>query len=103
MINVFRILAKLRGLRGTPFDLFGYSAERKTERRLILEYENTIDNLIDGLCSDNHAIAVEIASLPEKLSGFGHVKSRNLQKTINKKVELLESFYNKAPRNSATV
>ncbi len=103
VINVFRILAKLRGLRGTPFDLFGYSAERKTERRLILEYENTIDNLIDGLCSDNHAIAVEIASLPEKLSGFGHVKSRNLQKTINKKVELLESFYNKAPRNSATV
>ena len=69
----------LRRLRGTAFDPFGYSAERRTERRLIGAYEEVIEELLAGLGLDNHELAVEIARIPEQIRGYGHVKERHLR------------------------
>ncbi|HYN13474.1 MAG TPA: DUF6537 domain-containing protein, partial [Burkholderiales bacterium] len=92
MLPVFKILRNLKVLRGTPFDLFGYSNERRTERALIREYEDTIDKLLEGLTPENHAIAVEIASIPEDIRGFGHIKLRNLAAAQAKREQLLAKF-----------
>jgi indolepyruvate ferredoxin oxidoreductase len=77
--GAFRILARLRGLRGTALDPFGRTAERRTERALIAEYRACLDELLPSLSSRNLAAAVEIASLPEGIRGYGHVKSRHLE------------------------
>ena len=61
VFGVFKLLAKMKGLRGGAFDIFGYTAERKMERALIDEYFTTVDELLAGLDRDNHALAVEIA------------------------------------------
>ena len=78
MLTGFRLLAKLKGLRGTALDIFGRSEERKTERALIGEYRAAIEEVIGGLNAANHATALEIAALPEQIRGYGHVKDRNL-------------------------
>jgi indolepyruvate ferredoxin oxidoreductase len=78
MLTGFRLLAKLRGLRGTPFDFFGRTEERKTERALIRQYRESMDSVLATLGEGNHALAVEIARIPEQIKGFGHVKERNL-------------------------
>jgi len=78
MRHAFKLLAKLKGLRGTPLDVFGHSAERKTERALIGEYRASIDEVLQGLSADKLALAVEIARIPEEIRGYGHVKERHL-------------------------
>ncbi|PKL98718.1 MAG: indolepyruvate ferredoxin oxidoreductase, partial [Gammaproteobacteria bacterium HGW-Gammaproteobacteria-7] len=80
VFTAFKLLARLKGLRGSVFDPFGYTAERREERRLIEEYFTTIEQLLAGLNGDNHALAVEIASVPEHIRGFGHVKEAHLAK-----------------------
>jgi indolepyruvate ferredoxin oxidoreductase len=89
MLSVFRILARLRGLRGTPFDIFGRSEERRLERRLIGDYEAVTDEILARLSPDNHAVAVEIAALPLEIRGFGHVKQANLALVKAKETALL--------------
>jgi indolepyruvate ferredoxin oxidoreductase len=89
MIHVFRLLTRLRRLRGTAFDLFGYTKERLMERRLIAEYEAVLRELAAALTVDNHALAVEIASLPAKIRGFGHIKERNVETAKACEAELL--------------
>ncbi|TFZ02008.1 indolepyruvate ferredoxin oxidoreductase family protein [Ramlibacter humi] len=74
----FRALAKLRGLRGTALDVFGYTEERRTERALIGEYRRSIEEVLAKLSPANHALALEIAAIPEQIRGFGHVKERHL-------------------------
>jgi indolepyruvate ferredoxin oxidoreductase len=74
----FRILARLRGLRGSWLDIFGRTAERRGERALIGEYRSSVEQLLAGLTPDRHALAMEIARIPEQIKGFGHVKARNL-------------------------
>ncbi|MGB8422357.1 indolepyruvate ferredoxin oxidoreductase family protein [Paraburkholderia sp.] len=74
----FHVLARLRFLRGTAFDVFGFTDERKTERQLITEYRQTVEALLSDLNESNLADAVELASWPERLRGFGHVKDANL-------------------------
>jgi indolepyruvate ferredoxin oxidoreductase len=76
MWQAFKLLAKARKLRGTRFDIFGYSAERKMERQLMVDYRSTILALLAKLSVDKLATAVEIAGLPEKIRGFGHVKDK---------------------------
>ncbi len=71
---VLERLARLKRLRGTAWDVFGYTAERRTERALIGEYEGIIERLIAGLDAQTHAGAVAIADIPAKIRGFGHVK-----------------------------
>ena len=92
MLSVFRILARLRRLRGTPFDIFGRSEERQLERRLISEYEALIDEILAGLSPGNHEVAVELASLPAEIRGFGHVKEANLAHVKARQEVLLVHF-----------
>jgi indolepyruvate ferredoxin oxidoreductase len=79
MLSAFRVLAKLKGLRGTALDPFGRTEERKTERALIGEYQSSIDEVLRGLNAGNHKLAVAIASIPEDIRGYGHVKERHLK------------------------
>jgi indolepyruvate ferredoxin oxidoreductase len=82
----FKLLARLKGLRGTALDVFGYTAERRQERALITEYRATLDELLEGLlpgpsqpgAAARYALALELACLPEQIRGFGHVKARHL-------------------------
>ncbi len=101
MLAAFRLLARFKGLRGTPLDIFGYSAERRRERALIGEYEATVAALIAGLESDNHALAVEIAEVPLAMRGFGHVKEANVACAKEREAELLAAFRAPAPHASA--
>jgi indolepyruvate ferredoxin oxidoreductase len=81
MLTGFKLLAKLKGLRGTALDIFGYSAERKMERALIGEYKASMEEVLGLLTADNAAVAVavEMARIPELIKGYGHVKERNVQ------------------------
>ena len=81
LMNVFRPLAALKVLRGTALDIFGRTPERRDERALIGEYEDLCRELVGALTSNNHAAAVALASLPEKIRGFGHVKEASVKKT----------------------
>jgi indolepyruvate ferredoxin oxidoreductase len=79
MMTAFKLLARLKGLRGGAFDIFGKTEERKTERALIGEYRASIEEVLKSLSAANHATAVEIARIPEQIKGFGHVKERHLK------------------------
>jgi indolepyruvate ferredoxin oxidoreductase len=96
----FKVLAKLKFLRGTALDVFGRTEERHMERALIAEYERTVETLLAGLTRDNHALAVEIASLPETIRGFGHIKSKSADAARAKQAELLQR-YRAAPVKAA--
>jgi indolepyruvate ferredoxin oxidoreductase len=89
MWGAFKLLAKLKGLRGTAFDVFGYTAERKMERALVTEYRAMIEALLPSLEAANHAAAVELAALPEQIRGFGHVKEKAVAEYQARRQELL--------------
>jgi len=89
MWGAFKLLAKMKGLRGGAFDVFGYSAERRMERALIGEYRTMIEGLLETLDGGNHALAVELAALPEQIRGFGHVKEQAVAAYRARKAELL--------------
>jgi indolepyruvate ferredoxin oxidoreductase len=78
MLHAFRLLARLKGLRGTPLDVFGRTDERRMERALIGEYRAAIDELLPTLSAANLALAVTIARVPEDIRGYSHVKDRHL-------------------------
>jgi indolepyruvate ferredoxin oxidoreductase len=92
MMRVFGLLAKLKGLRGTAFDPFGYTAERRTERKLIADYEGLMSEVLGKLDAGNHPLAVGLAAIPEKIRGFGPVKLRNLKAAKADEAALLEQF-----------
>jgi indolepyruvate ferredoxin oxidoreductase len=79
MLRNFRLLARLKGLRGGAFDIFGKTEERQTERALIQQYRASIEEVLQSLNADNHATAVDIARIPDQIKGYGHVKERNLK------------------------
>ncbi len=80
VFTAFKLLAKLKGLRGTALDIFGYTAERRWERQLIEDYRASLDEVLTALDGDNHALAVEIAAIPEQIRGYGHVKEAHWAK-----------------------
>ncbi|MGU9981034.1 indolepyruvate ferredoxin oxidoreductase family protein [Phreatobacter sp. HK31-P] len=92
MMTAYKVLAGLKGLRGTAFDIFGYTHERKIERRLIGEYEALVAEIVAKLTPENHALAVGLASIPEKIRGFGHVKARHLDVAKKEEAALLAEF-----------
>jgi len=94
VFSAFKLLAKLRGLRGSALDVFGYTAERRMERQLIADYDKTIDELLTGLGPDNHALAVDIASVPELIRGYGHVKERHFATAMKRQDDLLAAWRN---------
>jgi indolepyruvate ferredoxin oxidoreductase len=89
---LFRLLAKFKFLRGTAFDPFGYSTERRTERALVRDYETLLEEVLAKLGADNHHVAVGLAAIPEKIRGFGHVKLRHLKAAKADEAALLEQF-----------
>jgi indolepyruvate ferredoxin oxidoreductase len=91
------VLARFKFLRGTPLDPFGMAAHRKLERQLIRDYEATVAELLDGLTEENHAIAVEIASIPDHIRGFDLVKEEQLESASAKQAELLAAFRMRTP------
>jgi indolepyruvate ferredoxin oxidoreductase len=90
----FKLLTTFKALRGTAFDPFGYTAERRMERGLIAEYEADVEKLLAKLSPANHSLAVQIASVPEDIRGFGHIKTRNVAAAREKRAELLGKFDN---------
>lgn len=92
MMTAFGLLAKLKGLRGGALDVFGYTAERRMERALIGEYRQTVGALLARLNADNLAQAVAIASIPEDIRGYGHVKERHLRAAKAKEAALIAAF-----------
>ena len=101
VMTVFKVLAGLKGLRGTEFDVFCNTAERRMERRLIVEYEEVLEELLAGLNPDNHALASEIAGLPMRIRGFGHVKERNRLAAKECEAQLLADFRRKPGKAAA--
>ncbi|MFC5472390.1 indolepyruvate ferredoxin oxidoreductase family protein [Paraherbaspirillum soli] len=97
MMRAFGVLAKLKFLRGSKLDIFGYTAERKEERALVVDYRKTIDSLLPKLNADNLAGAVAIASIPEEIRGYGHVKDRHLAAARVKEKQLLSQFNSPSP------
>jgi indolepyruvate ferredoxin oxidoreductase len=92
MRPVLKMLAKLKGLRGTWLDPFGHTEERQLERRLITDYERTVEELERGLRVDNLDLAVEVATLPATIRGYGHVKRKNIDAAKTREAALLGQF-----------
>ena len=92
LLPLFGILAKLKFLRGTGLDPFGRSVERRTERKLISDYEAMLNEVLARLTPENHHLAVGLAAIPEKIRGFGHVKLRHLATARADEAALLEQF-----------
>ena len=101
VMKAFRLLAGLRGLRGSRWDLFGYSEERQAERQSIRDYEATMAEVMDGLSVDSHALAVQVAEIPDRIRGFGHVKAANLEQANAERDRLMAAFRAPAPRATA--
>ena len=94
MFKAFGLLAKLKGLRGGRFDVFGYTEERRGERQLIADYEKTLQELLGGLDARRLALAVDIASIPEHIRGYGHVKEAHLHEAKAREAALLATWRN---------
>ncbi len=92
MLKAMGWLAKMKGLRGTAFDVFGYSAERRAERALVDAYRKTIEGLLEGLTAANVALAAEIAAIPEFIRGYGPVKERHLTEAKAREASLLAQW-----------
>jgi indolepyruvate ferredoxin oxidoreductase len=93
MLNVFRVLARLKGLRGTAFDVFGYSAHRRAERAHIGEYEALVEDVLAGLCAANHGVGLKLAALPAKVRGFDVVKEKGMAEASQLKTQWLAEFH----------
>ncbi len=92
MFKVFKRLAGLKGLRGSALDLFSKTEERQTERKLIEEYIQLLDQILAKLNPVNHAAAVALASVPDEIRGFGHVKEKNLAAARELQAARLKAF-----------
>ncbi|RNL62484.1 indolepyruvate ferredoxin oxidoreductase family protein [Nocardioides marmoriginsengisoli] len=99
---VFTVLYALRGLRGTPFDVFGLARVRRAERALVTEYDALIAELAGAITAENHALAVEIAELPDLVRGYEEIKERNIERYHERLAELRSSFLQPPARTAAS-
>jgi len=90
-MSAFQILSSLKGLRGTPLDPFGGAADRKRDRKLVQDYEQSIEKLLADLSPDNLTTAIEVASLPAGIRGFGAIKDRSIVAAQKRESELRAS------------
>ncbi len=97
MMKAFGMLAKMRRFRGTGLDFFGRTTERKMERALIGEYETVVAEILAKLTPQNHATAIELASVPEHIRGYGHVKEAHLKTAKTREGVLLAQFRSPLP------
>jgi indolepyruvate ferredoxin oxidoreductase len=92
LMRGFEVLSRLKFLRATPFDLFGYTDERRTERAIRDDYIGLVQSLATGLTRHNRDAALKLAQLPEKIRGYGHVKLANLAAVREEQLRLVEQF-----------
>ncbi|NJO54886.1 MAG: hypothetical protein HC829_08670 [Bacteroidales bacterium] len=97
LMIVFKLLAKMKGLRGTPFDPFGWTTERRIERQLVEDYFALMDEVIARLAPETHTLAVGLAVIPDKIRGYGPVKARHLASAKAEEAALLAQFRSGAP------
>jgi indolepyruvate ferredoxin oxidoreductase len=97
VLPLFRLLARLRRLRGTPLDVFGYTAERRGERADLADYLSLLEDLGASLNAGNYETARELAALPMQLRGFGHVKDRNREQLAPRRELLLRRLRGEEP------
>ena len=86
----FRLLAALKGLRGTALDLFGYTAERRMEKALLAQYEGDLDLIERSLAPEKIEAAAALASVPALIRGYGHVKQANAEKAAGERARLVD-------------
>jgi indolepyruvate ferredoxin oxidoreductase len=101
MLGVFGWLARFKGLRGSALDIFGKTEERRTERALIGEYRASLEEVMKTLSAGNHALAVDIARLPEQIKGYGHVKARHLATVRPQWERLMKSWRDPSQQTQA--
>ncbi|MEO0912641.1 MAG: indolepyruvate ferredoxin oxidoreductase family protein, partial [Pseudomonadota bacterium] len=89
ILKAFRLLAKFKGLRGTPLDIFGYTAERKMERNLIKSYKSDLKDVSAAFTPDTRDLAIAWAEIPLQIRGFGHIKAANAEAAAKHRAELL--------------
>ena len=89
VFSAFKLLAKAKGLRGGMFDIFGRTAERKMERQLIVEYADMLQAILPTLNADNISLVIQLASLPEQIRGYGHVKEKAVEQARQRQAQLL--------------
>ncbi|WP_024519789.1 indolepyruvate ferredoxin oxidoreductase family protein [Bradyrhizobium sp. Tv2a-2] len=97
MMSMFRVLAKLRFLRGTPLDIFGRSADRKLERELIASYEKDVATVLDLLSPTTIETAVELLSLPDRIRGYGPVKEKAANEAKARHAQLVADLASPPP------
>ena len=98
MLSAFKMLAKFKGLRGGALDIFGKTDERRHERQLIEDYVKQLDEIVSKLTAANHAVAVQLASIPDEIRGYGHVKERSLVTAKAAEASLLQQFRSPQPQ-----
>jgi indolepyruvate ferredoxin oxidoreductase len=97
ILTAMRVLAKLRRLRGTSWDPFGRTAERRTERSLISEFESVLGTIARELTAENHAAAAALAATPQQIRGFGHVKAKDVEPARTRMRELAATMRHRTP------
>jgi indolepyruvate ferredoxin oxidoreductase len=95
---VFKFLRSLRSIRGTPFDMFGFTKVRRVERELINEYRNLIESLLPYLNDDNHELAAQIAELPDQIRGYEDIKLASITEFRQRAKELYRQFLSLEPQ-----
>lgn len=101
MLHAFKLLTKLKSLRGTPLDMFGYTSERRMERALIAQYEYDFRGLARDVHSANLDMLIELALLPLSIRGFGPVKQENEKNAQARRAEILEMIHNNEAKQHA--
>ena len=92
ILRLLRLVAKLKFLRGSVFDPFARSDDRKLERQLIREYESVVEEAVAHLNAQNHRIAVELVCYPESIRGYGYIKKRHVHETRDRVEELIAAI-----------
>jgi indolepyruvate ferredoxin oxidoreductase len=87
------VLARLKGLRGTAFDIFGKTQERRAERQWAADYLVLADEFSRSLSHDTLDIAIALANIPDDIRGFGHVKEKNQEKAKRRYAEMLDQYH----------
>jgi indolepyruvate ferredoxin oxidoreductase len=97
LMTAFRVLAKMKRLRGTMLDPFGHTEERKMERRLIAEYETLVRTIVASVTPDSHALAMELAGAAERIRGYGHIKQQSVAQVKATEARLLARLQKAEP------
>ena len=97
MLTAFKLLARFKGLRGGALDIFAKTEERRHERQMIADYIKLLDEIVSRLNADNHAAAVQLASVPDEIRGYGHVKEKSIAVARALQEQRLHAFRNPQP------